>query len=289
MKMPEMEQTSKFTTRKNEFLKLTAGNHTVRLLPGDQGFYITHTHWVNGTNIECLDDECPICLNNKRIISQNPDNFRNVKGYSGRRQVFYINVLDKTLAKTCPACGEVHKPINGTFSSVCTSCNAVLVDVEAKPLNKVCILNRGVELYDNLKSINNSILNEETGEKIGIENFDIMLMVPPKTKRPVAQGLPHKTDHVDITEELYDLKTVPLQLSATEIKNFLSGTSLKDIFALRRAEENADTVVEDAEDEAIYEAQDIDDIDEVPFDVDDKKEEEDEIDLEQSVANLFNL
>ena len=245
MKMPEMEQTSEFTGRKKEFLKLTAGNHTVRLLPGEEGFYITYTHWIHNANLECLGDECPICLNNKRIVAETGEGYKDVKGYSRRRQVFYVNVLDRTLAKTCPSCGEVHKPVMGTFASVCQSCNAVLVNEEAVSLNKIAILNRGTELYDQLKTINGSVL-DNSGERVGIDNFDIMIMVPAKTKRPSASAMPHQNDPVEVTEELFALSEAPLHLEATEIKSFLSGASLKDIFATRRANSAVDEEVKDS-------------------------------------------
>lgn len=235
MNMPEMEQTSEFKGRKKEFLKLTAGNHTIRLLPGDEGFYITYTHWIHNANLECLGDECPICLNNKRIVAEKGDGYKDDKSYSRRRQVFYVNALDRTLAKTCPSCGQVHKPIMGNYSSVCTNCNSVIVNEEPKPLNQVVILNRGTELYDQLRTINSSVL-DESGEKVGIDNFDIMIMVPAKTKRPSASAMPHKNDPVEVTEELYKLSEAPLHLESGEIKSFLSGASLKDIFSARRAD-----------------------------------------------------
>ena len=235
MLMPEMEQTSEFKGRKKEFLKLTAGNHTVRLLPGEEGFYITYTHWIHNANLECLGDECPICLNNKRIVAEKGDGYKEDKSYSRRRQVFYVNALDRTLAKACPSCGQVHKPIMGNYSSVCTNCNSVLVNEEPKPLNQVVILNRGTELYDQLRTINSSVLNE-SGEKVGIDNFDIMIMVPAKTKRPSASAMPHQNEPVEVTEELYKLSEAPLHLESGEIKSFLSGASLKDIFSARRAD-----------------------------------------------------
>lgn len=289
MKMPEMEKVESFVGKKKEFLKLSVGNHVIRLLPGTQGFYITYTHWINRTNLECLGDECPICNNNKRIIAENPDNFRDVPGYSRKRQVFYVNVLDRTLAKTCPSCGEVHKAVAGTFPSVCSACNAVMVDVKTEPLNKIVILNRGSELYDNIKAINNAIL-DENGEKIGVENYDLMIMVPPKTKRPVAQGLPHQNDEVDVPDdELFVLEEAPLHFEPDEINAFMRGASIKDIFAARRAEETADDEpIVDYEDEDLSDVKfNMDEIEEVPFDVDDEETEEES--LEDSVKRLFSL
>ena len=301
MKMPEMEQTSEFTGRKKEFLKLTAGNHSIRLLPGDEGFYITYTHWIHKANIECLGEECPICLNNKRIVAETGDRYKDVKGYSRRRQVFYVNALDRTLAKTCPSCGQVHKPIMGTFSSVCTSCNAVLANEEPVPLNKVVILNRGTELYEQLKTINNSVLND-VGEKVGIDNFDVMIMVPAKTKRPSVSAMPHKNDKVEVTEELYKLSEAPIHLEVGEIKSFLNGASLKDIFAARRANVS---VEENVMDTPIFESKvpEIQGDGVVPFDAEtvsepveivtpvekDVEEIEEDIDLTDAVKSLFDL
>ena len=165
MKMPEMKDTSEFRIRKEEFLRLTPGNHIVRVLPDEQGFYLTYTHWLNRANIECLEDDCPICMNNRRIIAENPKNFRNIQGYSPKRQVFYVNILDKTPAKVCPNCSEANKSVAGTFPHVCQNCSGVIVNVETTPINKVCILNRGKELYSNIKSINGAI-TDELGEPI---------------------------------------------------------------------------------------------------------------------------
>ena len=292
-----MERTPEFDGKKKQFLRLTPGNHVIRLLPGEQGFYITYTHWINNANIECLDDECPICMNNKRIIAENPDNFREIKGYSRRRQVFYVNVLDRTPAKICPSCGEIHKGVGGNFPSACSNCNAVLVNEQAKPLNDLAILNRGSELYENLKSINNANL-DELGEKIGIENYDIMIMVPPKTKRPVAQGMPHQRDEVTMPEEeLFNLEEAPLKLSAYEVNKFLRGASLKDIYAMRRAdaiiEDIAEKEVEGFNEDLSEVHFDMDKIEEVPFDVDtpseETVEESEEESLEDSVRKLFDL
>ena len=292
-----MERTPEFDGKKKQFLRLTPGNHVIRLLPGEQGFYITYTHWINNANIECLDDECPICMNNKRIIAENPDNFREIKGYSRRRQVFYVNVLDRTPAKICPSCGEIHKGVGGNFPSACSNCNAVLVNEQAKPLNDLAILNRGSELYENLKSINNENL-DELGEKIGIENYDIMIMVPPKTKRPVAQGMPHQRDEVTMPEEeLFNLEEAPLKLSADEVNKFLRGASLKDIYAMRRAdaiiEDIAEKEVEGFNEDLSEVHFDMDKIEEVPFDVDtpseETVEESEEESLEDSVRKLFDL
>lgn len=298
MKMPEMEQPKEFSGKKKEFLKLTAGNHIIRLLPENEGFYITYTHWIHRANIECLGDECPICRNNKRIIAETGDNYRNEKEYSRRRQVFYVNVLDKTLAKVCPSCGEIHKPLMGNFPSVCSSCNAMLVNVEPKPLNKVVILNRGVELYDQLKTINSSVLDGDSGERVGIDNFDVMIMVPQKTKRPSASPLPHQNEKVEVPDsELFSLEDAPLHLEAGEIKSFLNGATLKDIFATRRAnsavEEEVEETFDPDDDDFMVSKEDVDKIT-PPWDEDDEEDssEEDEIDvdsIEESVKKLFEL
>lgn len=311
MIMPEMEQTSEFVGRKKEFLKLTAGNHTIRLLPGDEGFYITFTHWIHNANLECLGDECPICLNNKRIVAEKGDGYKDDKSYSRRRQVFYVNVLDRTLSKTCPSCGQVHKPIMGTYSSVCTNCNSVLVNEEPKPLNQVVILNRGTELYDQLKTINSSVL-DEAGERVGIDNFDIMIMVPAKTKRPSASAMPHKNDPIEVTEELYKLSEAPLHLESGEIKSFLSGASLKDIFSTRRADsalaENVENnpIFEPVKEEAVVKGMSVSEttppweekpaVEEtvepepvVPEAVEPKISTEETTDLEDAVKSLFDL
>jgi len=286
MRMPEMRDTSEFKIRKKEFLKLTPGNHIVRILPDEQGFHLTYTHWLNRANIECLEDDCPICVNNRRIIAENPKTFRNIKSYSSKRQVFYVNILDRTPSKVCPNCAEANKSVTGEFPTVCQNCSAVIVNVEPTPRNKVCILNRGKEFYSNIKSVNGAI-TDELGEPVGIESYDLMIMVPADTKRPVAQGLPHQNDEIEYDEkEIYQLDEAPLRMDGDEIKSFLSGVSLSDIYSARNAEENDDIPTEIKENFEF----DLDKIEEVPFDVDKTPKEtpvETDEDIAESVKNLF--
>ena len=51
--------------KKTEYLKLTPGTHTIRIIQDAGRKY--YQHWM-GTGIECLGDDCPQCKLNRQII-----------------------------------------------------------------------------------------------------------------------------------------------------------------------------------------------------------------------------
>jgi len=256
----EPERNTNTTFRKTEYLKTTPGVHIVRLIPP---IHTEFTHYIRGTTVACLGDGCPVCLNNKKIIMENPETFHDVAGYSYPRMTRYINILDRTPAKICSNCGnEVKADLNGNISPVCPSCNTMIADVEIKPLNKVKVFSRGKELFDQIQLINDTKRND-ANEKIGVENYDLELMVG-SNRQPVPSARLDKMDVVEVSEEeLFDLTKAVIRLESDEIDDLLRGTSLRDIFAARRAEE-----VESQENDSI------------PFDV----EEE----VNNAVDSLFN-
>jgi len=260
MKMPEMglpqgSKESKF--RRKIFKRLTPGNHIIRIMPGDQGFYITYTHWINGVNIECPGEDCPICANNRKLITEFPETFRDVAGYSYRRKMFFVNILDLTEVKVCPECQTENFKYNGSFPTTCTKrgCSVFINDVVPTISNKIKILSRGKQLYEEIRGKNDAIL-DANGEVIGIDNYDLMLLVSPETKEPTTQALTHLNEKREAPEELYNLKEAPLKLSSEEISDFLRGVQLRDIFKSRgnvvdKVTEEAKTNGEVAEKESI--------------------------------------
>ena len=245
----EPERQTNTTFRKTEYLRTTPGVHVIRLLPP---IHTEYTHYVRGTTVACLGDGCPICLNNKKIIMENPENFRNVPGYSYARMTRYINVLDRTPAKVCTQCGnEVKADLNGNISPVCPSCNTMIADVQVKPLNKVKVFSRGKELFDQIQLINDT-KRDDQNEKIGVENYDIELTVG-SNKQPVPSARLDKMDTVEVPEEeLFDLTKAVIRLEVNEVEDLLRGVSLRDIFAARKAEtesQESDGIPEDVEEE----------------------------------------
>src|SRR5689334_8544117 len=115
--------------KKTEYMAVTNGVHTVRILQEQAKTKPTHFFNATKTTVLCLGDDCPICANNKKLIMQFPDNFRDQLGYNKVNYRFFVNVLDKTPAKVCTKCGKEYKDLRQT---ICT-CGEVLP--EAKPLN----------------------------------------------------------------------------------------------------------------------------------------------------------
>lgn len=228
------EKKSQF--KRTEFLKLS-GTHIIRVLPGKA--YVTYLHWVNRVPLLCLEDECTLCKQNDVIRSENPDTYWKVKGYYRKSQTFYLNVLDRTPTKVCGNCGAENIVVGNVFPPTCSSCNAFITDVEAKPINKVKVLTRGKDLWDDITRIHKTNV-QVNGEPIGITNYDLQIIVG-SNKRPFPQALLNNNDVVEIDEEqLYDLEKAPITLLPDEMLEVHRGVSLKDIFASRANDDELD-------------------------------------------------
>lgn len=220
--------------KRTEFMTLTNGAHTIRVL--DEQAKTVPTHFFNNSKatVLCLEDNCPICENNKRLISQFPNNFREQSAYNKINYRFFVNVFDKTPAKVCTKCGKEWKNLAQT---VC-SCGEVLP--EAKPLNKVKVLSKGLTLRDDLGSVEKAIL-DESGTPIGLTNYDVTLMVTAAGTRDAKITPVPRTDStqpVDLGEqEKFDLEKATIVLEPSEMLDLQRGISLKDIFASRKKEE----------------------------------------------------
>lgn len=228
------ETQSNVQFKKLELLKLV-NLHVVRVL-STKG-HKTYVHWINRVPIECLDKECPICDSNTIIRAENPNTFYNIEGYYRRQQVFYLNVMDRTLTKICPNCEYENTAIGNRFTPTCENCGNLIGDVKANPINKIKVLSRGKVFGDELNNIHSNNVDSE-GNPIGIQNYDIQIMVDAR-KQPFAQALLDSNDVVEFSEdELFNLKTAPIQLEADEILEFKRGIALRDIFAARNKDDD---------------------------------------------------
>ena len=227
----EMERKGNSRFKKTEYLVLDPGEHRIRILePVETRKY---THYIGYSYIECLGDECPICQNNKKLMYEYPDTFRDQEGWTPRRPRFYINVLDKTPTRICPKCGTEKK--DGTL--LCPACNTALN--EPVPLNKVKVLSAGKELMEDLK-IQSMSVRSENDERIDIRTYDWTVTVRGKgrdKKYNVAhRWFPGKEYYEELGDQkLFDLENVVIKLGPEEMLDLFNGASLKDIFAMRRA------------------------------------------------------
>lgn len=232
----DLKNTEKKTFNKPNFLSFDYGNHLVRILGKP---FQTYIHWIPRAKlaVKCLDEECPICKMNKQIILENPDNFRNVTGYLPRSSRHYFNLLDKTPVKVCPQCQtETKRGLNNQFPPTCMECGTFITDVKETPSGKVKVTNVSETTATELGAFHSSIL-DSNGDKLGLNNFDIMFMVTKVGDKKKISPIPlaTNTDKVEIDAEfLYDLEKTVLTLTPDEIINLLKGVSLKDIFVARK-------------------------------------------------------
>jgi hypothetical protein len=252
MSLIEFEESKSNTLfKKLEFMKLN-NLHVIRVL-STKG-YKSFVHWINKIPLECLHEDCPICKDNKVIMIENPKNYYDVVGYYHKQQVFYLNVLDRTPTKVCPNCAYENTVVGNRFSPTCTGCGNFISDIVSAPINKVKILSRGKTFGDNLNSIHSDNV-DDNGTPIGIQNYDIQIMVG-ANKQPFAQPLLHNNDVITIGDgpgkiaesELFDLESAPIKLEANEMLEFRRGISLRDIFALRANDDAMEFPIKVSED-----------------------------------------
>jgi hypothetical protein len=218
--------------KKTEFMQLGQGAHTIRILEDQAKTLPTHFFMHSKASVLCLEDECPICKNNKDLIRQYPDNFRDQPGYNKINYRFFVNVLDKTPAKV-GSDGKEYKDLRLTISP---SNGEVLPP--ATPLNKVKVLSKGITLRDDLGSIENAIQDAE-GNPVGLKNFDIVLMVSGTGRDTKITPVPRTEANQPVPEglELFDLEKVTIKLTPPEMLDLQRGIGLKDIFAARKAQQ----------------------------------------------------
>lgn len=219
----ERKDNSKF--RKIEYMKLEPGQFTIRIL--EPSATKKYAHFINYNSIECLEDECPVCENNRRILYEHPKDYREVKGWSPKRERFWVNVLNKTS----------ETPV-------------------------IQVLSGGPRLFEDLSVMAKATRTDED-EMVDIRAYDWILMVSGTGREREITPVPQyrgKNEPINTEEmELFDLSSPLPTVTKEEAVEFLNGTSLKDIFAMRKATQevlkNAENSaeVEEAIDETVEE------------------------------------
>lgn len=220
--------------KKINFMKLTS-KHTIRIL--EEKATKIYAHFLGGRySVKCLGDNCPICKQTFQLISDYPETFRNEPTYSPRQKRYYVNVLDKTPVKKCPECGNEYTNLT---TGICTSCSVALG--KAEPSNTVKVLSKGPAVFSQFNDIHSAVL-DDSGEQLGINNFDLVLVVNGRGKDTKITVIPepHKNAPVDVEYELFDVSKAIIEVEPDEMLDLQRGVSLKDIFAARRAEQGAE-------------------------------------------------
>jgi hypothetical protein len=243
MSFTPIEQKQTYAKKKLEFLNLVPGNTVIRIL--DEDYVSVESHFINRVSIACLGDECPICKNNRKTIMENPETFRDISGYSPKSTRYFLNVMDKTPARICPQCGKEVKQNIPT----CPGCNTVIQAVPQLPLNKVKILSKGKQLFEQFIAMEQTIVDEQ-GNKRGLQNFDITLSVAGAGKTATCTAIFTGAIGTPVTvtpEDKFDLEKAIVRLNVEEIHDLQSGVSLSDIFKARSLTSEKDPVAPTSE------------------------------------------
>lgn len=216
-----------------EYLNIS-GPTTIRVL--DKKAYDVESHYFAHAraSVECLGNDCPICDTNKKVYAMNPEKFRDDVNYHARSTRYFVNVLDRTPTKICTKCSAEVRNLN---SPACTSCGELITTVQAKPLNKVKILGKGIQLFEQLNAIEASIFDKE-GNPLTLTDYDITLVPSGSGKKTTITPIPDKgsNDVIDVNSlELFDLTKAILKFTREELVDLQRGISVKDIFTARKA------------------------------------------------------
>lgn len=252
--IPERKEFTEF--KKVQYLKIIP-NVTIRVRILDKEATLIFKHYLpkQGISVVCLGDECPICIQNKKLITEHQGiPTSQIKGYLPRSARHSVNVLNRTLVKITEDGEVVYPDVYGKFPKTSQS-GKDITKLQANPLNRVEVLERGNNLFQQLNAYNLNVV-DEADNPVGIWNYDVVISATGAGRDMVTNAIPQpqKNDVVEVPEEdKYDLKNISLTLSVDEMWKVLSGVSLTDIFSARRGEEGTDEV-EDALESAVDES-----------------------------------
>jgi len=241
--------------KKVEYIKLDPGDHIIRVLQVPE---YRELHVINMVSVECLGDECPLCNNNRMLWAKLGKDAKSNPAYNTRQSRSFVNVLDLTPVKICPACGREVKKHGRNFPSACPepTCGEILTKVSEAPLSKVKIYSMGKTVNDQLVEINRGVKENEV--PVGLENYDIVLKVAGvgTARTTLAEETkPLAKYPASVPEDaLYPINNCLIHLTGDEMLVFQQGkVNLKDIFASRKVTTSVKETEEDVNSEELQE------------------------------------
>lgn len=245
-----LDESEKRTTTRarygSDFIKTTSEHQTViRVL--DTRPEVNWSHFVpkghhafpnanagKGMSFMCPGwEDCPICAWNREQKKADP----NTKDLLNARKLYTFNVLDRTPVAVCPSCEAEHYESGGSYPSEC-ECGADLSAVEAKPRNKVQIMQKGKRIVDQFKSF------EEEPEMGDLQEYDIKLDTRGKASETMTTCVPKQKTKVDLAEtlgddwedKLYDIKQVTSPLPGEAVNRILQGEDYYTVLSSKKEE-----------------------------------------------------
>lgn len=232
------KKTSQSTlTRGSDYVKLTNEHPTViRIL--DSKPIISWTHFVKGhsafpnanagkgMSFTCLGKkECPVCQWNAKQEAK-------AKNRIGSRRVYTFNVLERTPVVKCPDCGAEHYSVKGNYPEDCQNpdCSASLLDIDAEPLDKIKIMQKGVTIANQFIS-----LEEEFGE---VTEYDIKMDTRGVGDQVSTTCVPKPQTTLNLEEiigpdwreQLFDIVSLTSPKSVDDINRILAGEDFYTVF-----------------------------------------------------------
>lgn len=227
--------------KKTEFFAIkTPGTYVIRIL--DAPVFVS-THFVNGKYpIRCLGDNCPVCENNRVLRNANPKvtDLRDLHGYFGKQDRYMMNILDRSMVKTCPNCKLEHYAINGQYPPLCT-CGTPIMNEKEHKCERVKVMSMLIDKADSVKLIEKAVLGAD-GNPVGINTFDLILLASVDAKKKInwtPMPNPASNDKVEVKEEdITPQDKFAITFNRDEIISLLKGVTIKDIFLARNDSRN---------------------------------------------------
>jgi hypothetical protein len=237
-KKPEKSSGKKF--RRAQYIKTKEGRPvTIQIL--DEHPTLIYKHWMRDASgrwvgVWCLGDACPICHRNERINwnRDHPD-------YISRSRRYRVNVLDLTPTKVCPDCGAEYHPNTAPNTCVNDACNTDLSQVDAAPLMRVKIMEKGIRLMEQLAALEKEV-HPFTQQEMRIQEYPVKLITHGSGTDTVIAVTPQMpNDELDLQQfedKKFDLEEEGLKLNAEEIEYLMNGGRLSEVLSARSAEES---------------------------------------------------
>jgi hypothetical protein len=225
------------TFKKAEFFSIKLpGTYVIRIL--EKPVLVT-THFVNGKYpIRCLGENCPICENNRRLRNENPKvtDLREIRGYFSKTDRYMLNILDRSLVKTCPSCSTEYYAINGQFPPLC-NCGTPIMNEKEHKCERVKVFSMLIDKADSIKMIERAVLDKENNP-LGLNTFDLIILASMDNKKVNWTPMPNQNsnDKVEIPEDAMTPQyNFAISFTREEILSLLKGVLIRDIFLARSA------------------------------------------------------
>ncbi len=246
--MAYFQEPQKAQNNSNKFVKIVAGVPTI-LQVIDTDAVAKWQHWLTDSqnknvSVRCLGKgTCPVC-NKNALLGQNA--YKN-PAYIKIQRRFMVNVVNLTPVKR-GSDGEPYLPMRDkTGKLVYPDHDAKgnsLLEVEAKPMNEVQILERGPELFAQLEALNTTVRDPSdpfNGPVLGLTNYAIQVMATGEGREMKLNvtpmlGSPFKIDPKDYEDKKIDLNA-GFSFTVEEIQSILDGVAVSDIVAARVAQD----------------------------------------------------